>query len=122
VVLTNVSKETQPIFEGWNSWGYQAISLEITMPDGKKAILSVSDQDFTRNFPSTFHILPGEHQVFPIRLDKSWEMNPSITFALETAITLKAIYEITESPESKKQHVWTGRVESKPCQLTLRHW
>jgi hypothetical protein len=122
VVLTNTSKETQAVFESWNSWGYQALSFEITMTDGKNTIVSVSTQDFTKNFPSTFHILPGEHQVFPVRLDKRWEMNPKVSLGSETAITLKAIYEITESAESKEHHVWAGRVESKPCQLTLRHW
>ncbi|MEZ0277447.1 MAG: hypothetical protein ACAH88_21220 [Roseimicrobium sp.] len=121
VVLTNVSNEVQPVFESWNSWGYQAIQFELTLPDGKQTVVSVSDQDFTRNFPSKFYIPPGEHQVFPIHLDKRWEMNPSVALGRETAITLKAIYEITESPESKEYHVWTGRVESKPCKLTLWH-
>jgi hypothetical protein len=122
VVLTNVSKEVQPVFETWNSWGYQAISFELTLRGGRKTIISVSDQDFTRNFPSTFHILPGEHQVFPIRLDKTWEMNPKVALGSETLVTLKAIYEVVESPESRANHIWAGRVESNACQLTVRHW
>lgn len=132
VVLTNVSKETQPVFETWNSWGYQAISFEITLPEGKQTVLSVLPQDFTRNFPSTFHILPGEHQIFPVRLDLKkertamskikWEMNPEVSLGSETLVRLKAIYQVVESPESKEQHVWAGRVESNACQLTVRHW
>jgi hypothetical protein len=122
VVLTNVSKETQPVFETWNSWGYQAVSFEFVMPDGKQTVVSVSDQNFTVNSPSTFHILPGEHQIFPIRLDKTWEMKPKPALAPEMEVTLKVIYEVMESSESKKQHVWAGRVESAPFKLTLRHW
>lgn len=132
VVLTNVSKETQPVFEGWNSWGYQTLSFELTLPDGKQTVLSVSPQNFTRNFPSTFSILPGEHQIFPIILDVAeertershtkWEMNPKVALGSQTAVTLKAVYEVAESPASKRKHVWTGRVESKACQLTVRYW
>lgn len=122
IILTNVSKEVQPVFETWNSWGYQTLRFELTLPDGKQTVVSVSEQNFTRNLPSTFSILPGEHQVFPIRLDNTWEMNPEVSLGSETAITLKAIYEVKESPQSKEQHVWAGRVESKPCKLTLRHW
>jgi hypothetical protein len=122
VLLTNISKEVQPVFETWNSWGYQTLRFELTLPDGRQTVVSVSEQNFTRNFPSTFYILLGEHQVFPVRLDKAWKMNPEVSLGSETVITLKAIYEVKESSQSKEQHVWVGRVESKACQLTLRHW
>jgi hypothetical protein len=122
VVLFNTSKDAQPVFESWNSWGYQTVSLEFTTPDGKKTVVSRRPQDFTRNFPSTFLIQPGEHQVYAIRLDKSWETRPMFTADAETQITLKAIYQVSVTPESPKHKVWTGRIETKAYSLTLGHW
>ena len=122
VVLTNGTKDAHPVFEYWNSWGYQNISFEFTMPDGKKLVVSKRPQSFTRNFPSTFLIPPGEHQVYAIRLDKGWETRPKLAADAETPITLKAIYEVTVTPEATEHKVWIGRIESKSYNLTLRHW
>jgi len=39
VVLTNSSKDTQAVFQYRNSWGYQNVSFELTMPDGRRSSL-----------------------------------------------------------------------------------
>jgi len=78
VVLTNVSSEPQAVWEYWNSWGYQTLSFELTTEDGKKFLVSRRQGEFTMNFPSTFLIEPGEHQVYAIRLDEWWETRPSL--------------------------------------------
>lgn len=122
VVLTNISPETQPVWEYWNSWGYQNVSFEITTADGKKFVLSKRQEDFTRNFPSTFLIAPREHQVYAIRLDDWWETHPPLPKADEMPIKLKAIYEVSPTPEAAQYHVWTGRLESRSYKLTLRQW
>jgi len=121
VVLTNVSMESQPVWEYWNSWGYQTLSFEFTMSDGKKIVVSKRRQDFNKNFPSTFLILSGEHQVYPIRLDKDWDTGPRLSTMTETAVTVKAIYEVSTTSESKRYRVWSGRVESGSYMFTLRH-
>jgi hypothetical protein len=69
-VFTNVSSEPQAVWEYWNSWGYQTISFELTTVGGKRFLVSKPQEDFTRNFPSTFLIEPGEHQVYAIPLDQ----------------------------------------------------
>jgi hypothetical protein len=122
VVLTNMSQETLPVFETWNSWGYQTVAFELTTADGKKFILSVKERGFDKNFPSTFLIKPGEHQMFAIRFDGEWETHPILAKKDEMPITLKAIFEVTPSPEAAQQKVWTGRIESHPYNLTLRQW
>ena len=122
VVLTNVSGESQAIWDSSNSWGYRAVSLEITTADGRTFVASRREEDFTRNGPSTFSVAPGEHQVFAIRLDKWWETRPSLPKADEMPIKLKAIYEVSLTPEAAKQKVWTGRSESRSYNLTLRQW
>jgi hypothetical protein len=122
VVLTNASRDAQPVFEDWNSWGYQNVSFEFTMPDGRKLVVSKRDQSFTRNVPSTFLIPRGEHRVYAIRLDKQWETRPKLSADAETLLTLKAIYQVTATPEATEHKVWTGRIESKTYNFTLRHW
>lgn len=122
VVITNVSGAPQSIWEYWNSWGYQAISFELTMADGKKFVLSKKQEEFTRNFPSTFVVEPGEHQVYPIKLDEWWETHPSLPKTDEMPIKLKAVYEVTTTVEATQYKVWTGRLESHSYNFSLRQW
>jgi hypothetical protein len=60
---------------------------------------------FTVNYPSTFLIEPGEHQVYAIRLDERWETHPSLPKTGETATTLKAVYEVPSTPETAQYNV-----------------
>jgi hypothetical protein len=122
VVLTNVSPGSQPVWEYWNSWGYQNISFELTTADGKKFGVSKRQEDFTRNFPSTFRIASGEHQVYAIRLDGWWETHPLLPKTDEMPIALKAIYEVPPTAEAAQYHVWTGHLESRSYELKLRQW
>ena len=122
VVLTNLSAKPQAVFEDWNSWGYQTISFEFTTRAGQKIVVSKREADFVRNFPSTFLIQPGEHQVFAIRLDKYWEAKPALPKANEMPINLKAIYQVSPTPEATKAGLWTGRIESHDYNLSLRQW
>jgi hypothetical protein len=122
VVITNVSGGPQSIWQYWNSWGYQAISFELTMADGKKFGLSKKQEEFTRNFPSTFVVEPGEHQVYPIKLDEWWETHPAVPKTDEMPITLKAVYEVSVTPEASQYKVWTGRLESRAYNFSLRQW
>jgi hypothetical protein len=122
VVLTNVSAEPQAVWEYWNSWGFQTVSFELTTAGGKKFLVSRRPEIFTVNFPSTFLIEPGEHQVYAIRLDGRWDPHPSLPKTDETAITLKAIYEVPPTPEAAQYKVWTGRLESRTYNFKLRQW
>jgi hypothetical protein len=119
VVLTNTSNTAQPIWETWNSWGYQTISFEITTKDGVKHLVSVREHAFRKNFPSVVLIPAGERKVFPITLDRQWESQPKIPKADPAPITLKAIYEVPNEKEAPQFKVWTGRIESKEYQFTL---
>ena len=122
VVLTNSSSEPQAVGEDWNSWGYQTVSFELTNVDGKKFYVSRRPGIFTVNFPSTFLISPGEHQVYAIRLDQWWETQPPLPKTDETDIMLKAIYEVPPTPEAEQYKVWTGRLESRTYNFKLRQW
>jgi hypothetical protein len=122
VVLTNVSHQDQLVWETWNSWGYQTISFELSTTDGRKVLVSMRNQGFTVNFPGAFLIRAGEHQVFPIRLGTEWETHPSLAMKNEMPIKLKVVYEVRPTEESAQYNVWTGRIESRAYDLTLRQW
>jgi len=129
LVLTNVSNKPQTIFEFGNSWGTDCISLEITTSDGKKYIAKYRGI-FTKNYPSVFLLPPGEHYVYPMRLDGWWAPKPEMPQFDVMPVTLKAIYNIepptpgeaSGADESDKavRSVWVGRVESKEYKFTLR--
>ena len=123
VVVTNVSQQSQALWEWWNSWGYFAISFEVATDDGRKVTLSRKRTIvFTRNVPSMFVVAPGEHQVYAVQLDKWWETQPMLRRAEEMPVKLKAVYEVSPTAESAQHKVWTGRVESKTYDFTLRQW
>ena len=121
VVLTNISNEPQAVWEYWNSWGYQTISFEFTLGNNRPILVAKRPQGFTINFPSTFLIPPGEHKVYAIRLDKDWDIG-SIPKSKEMPVSLKAVYEVPNTPEAANYHVWTGRVESGNYKFTLKQW
>ena len=121
LVLTNISNDPQLVWEYWNSWGYQTISFEFTLNDNRRIIVSKRAQGFTKNFPSTFMIPPREHTVYVIRLDREWDTS-GIPKSPEMPVTLKAIYEVLQTPEASNYNVWTGRIESANYKLTLRQW
>jgi hypothetical protein len=124
VILTNVSKESQPVFETSHSWGYFELSFELRMADGRIVAITKKPVGFTRNIPTTFMIPPGEQMVLPIRLDDEWDAVPPLPIAVETpiAVTIKAIYEVKPTQESVEQKVWTGRTESRGYRYSFRHW
>jgi hypothetical protein len=127
VVLTNNSAQPQAFWEYWNSWGDQTISFEITTADGKVYKVSKRSQDFTRNFPSTFLVNPGEKAVFPISFGNEWDTSPILPTEYEMPIILRAIYDVPPLdrrllPVDFKEEVWTGRIESHSYTLTLNQW
>ena len=121
VVLTNVSNESQSAWETWNSWGSRTISFEFTVANNSPILVTRGPEAFTMNFPSTFLIPPGEHKVYPIRLDKWWN-TAGIPKSTETSVRLKAIYEVSSTPEASQYKVWVGRVESSYYEMTLEQW
>jgi hypothetical protein len=124
VILTNVSKEAQPVFRTSNSWGYYAVSFELQTVDGHVVAITKRPQGFTKNNPTTFVVPPDEHMVYAIRLDDEWDAVPPPPIADETpiAVTIKATYEVKPTPESAQQNVWTGRLESPSYKFRFRHW
>jgi len=123
VVLTNVSEQPQAIWNWWNSWGYYAITFELTTDDHKHFIISKRPTGFTKNTPTTFWVQPNEHEVFVIRLNDEWQALPAFPRRDSTHVSIKAVYAVSPTAESAKSGVWAGgRVESKVYDFSLRQW
>lgn len=115
---------TSKVFESWNSWGYQAISFELVTASGQRVVVSRKNQDFDKNFPSTFIVPPGENQVYSIRLnEEDWKVAPELRFANAEPlpVSLTAIYQLARTSEATRENVWVGRTESKSYHLQLDH-
>jgi hypothetical protein len=123
VILTNVSKQTQAVFEPSHSWGYYAISFELRTGDGRSVEIRKKQAGFTMNVPSTFLIPPGEQMVYLIKLDDKWVADPGLPITEKEPIDIrvKAIYEIVPTPESTQQSVWTGHAESEEYHFEFLH-
>jgi len=121
VVLTNVSNKPQPVWETSNSWGSRTISFEFQFGNNPPILVARGPEGFTVNRPSTFLIPPGEHKVYPIRLDKWWDTR-GIPKSTEASVRIKAIYEVSKTPEASEYNVWVGGVESPYYEMTLSQW
>lgn len=117
VTLKNKTDKPQRLFEYWNSWGYQNISFYLYTKDGTQ-IVTRKDQNFTRNFPSTYEIALGETMVFPLKFDSSWEELENIPEG-ESKLRIQVVYRCVPSFEAKDSGAWTGIVASKIYQQTF---
>lgn len=121
VVLTNKTDKEQRVFETSYSWGYYALSFEITMPSGEMVIVSRKPIFSSPNIPTTFMIQPNGHFVFEVTLDKGWIGKPDFGKDGQTNAKIKAIYELSARKRLKERGVWIGRIESKELAVKINH-
>jgi hypothetical protein len=124
VVLTNVSDKPIKILEDWNMWGWFNLSFQAT--DGKGVAHPIQRKggyDFTRNFPGTFLIAPGESCIREAKW-KDWTGFEDIPWN-ERKILLTASFQEfgfekgSALTEIVAKDVWVGKAESKPCPFIL---
>lgn len=123
VVVRNVSDKPVRVWESWNSWGYDRLTFEVTDSAGKTTIAERAPCNFTRNFPSALTIEPGESYVLRVKFeDKTlWQGFPRPTEGT-AEVTIRAVFAIEESDESKEHNVWTGKVVSKAVSAKFSQW
>lgn len=119
VVLTNTSEKEQRIWEAWNSWGYNNLSLEWTGTDGKAVKVERGPQEWDKNFPSFLTLKPGEPHIFDVWFPDNWRNIPSAVKDGEE-VTLRAVFAIAADKDSAKAGVWSGTVRSPEVALRLR--
>jgi hypothetical protein len=77
VVVTNTSNEHIRLWREWCSWGYYTLSFSVVDAAGKNVIVTKGSRAWTRNFPDTTTLGPGDHMVFEVTFDKdTWPNAP----------------------------------------------
>jgi len=119
VVLTNTSNQPQNIWKEWNSWGYYALSFEVTDEHGKTSIVRKGIKVWTVDGTDYWTLDPHESLVIDVDCaSDEWEGFPRPTKEPQS-VAMRAIFEIKPDAASRKFSVWTGRVFSKVADYTF---
>ena len=121
VIVSNASAQAQRIWQDWNSWGYYALSFELNDDAGHKWVVQRHPNAiFTRNLPSWWVVEPHGFIVVNVYFGdkKLWEAFPYPEHGSRT-VSMRAVLDISPTPESAKYGAWTGRIISNPQTVVL---
>ena len=114
VIIFNKSGSPQKIWRDWCSWGYYALSFELTDESGKTWTAKKKPRGWRKNFPDSWTVAPHECLVLDVDFADAavWEgfSRPS---GISETLKMRAIFEIQTDKESEQHSVWTGRAVSK---------
>ena len=115
VVLRNISDKPRNIWQGDNSWGYYALSFELTDESGKSWVAKKFLTGFDQNGPMFWTLRPNEALVIDVCFTddqksdwQKWNGSPH-----NQTVSMRAIFDVKEDRLSEKYSVWTGRVVSE---------
>jgi hypothetical protein len=123
VVIRNATAKPKRIFEEWNSWGYGALSFELTDEHGVTKVARKGVKAWTMNGATSFTIPPREIAIIDVYFaDRTiWGESFWLPPGHPTGrVTMKAIYEVRRDTFSKKHDVWTGKVTSAPVECLFK--
>ena len=66
VVMENVSDKPLKIIDEWNSWGYDDLRFEFTLPTGAQKKMEKLGRAWDKNFLTTTTLKPGEVTVWEV--------------------------------------------------------
>lgn len=113
VILTNKSHVPQKVWMEWCSWGYFSLSFIMTDENGNQSFVNKLERAWDKNFPAYYLVGPNEHYVYHVSLSSlTWSNPPLPKQGLNRKFKITAIYEVKETPESKKEGVWVGKIYS----------
>ena len=120
-VVSSRSGSPLRIWDDTFSWGYYALSLEVTDSKGQTSVIQKREVAFTRNIPAFWKLQPGEQLAMDIHLGDSrkWEQPSNGASRGCAPVTIRVVYEVTPTAESARYGVWTGRVASPPKHVEL---
>jgi hypothetical protein len=120
VLLSSQTNSPQRIWDEAFSWGYSALSFELVAENGAVRVIRKRPMDFTVNFPAWSTLEPHGHLVIDVHLGdrRVWDGVPPTLPNCEL-IQMRAVFEVTPDVESRRLHVWTGRVVSDLAQVML---
>jgi hypothetical protein len=120
VVVMNASDKPASVWREWCSWGYHNLSLEFRDKNGKEWSVTKQPHEWTRNFPDFAELAPGESIIFYVKLTEDvWENLPPLKELAGKKIKMRVRYEIGEDADTKRENVWTGKLESAFQEYTV---
>jgi len=120
VVLTNVSKKPMRLWREWCSWGYSNLSFAATDQGGKTTMVTKAPRGWDKNFPDFTIVSPGDHLVVDVTFEPTiWQAAPLPVPGKARTVSLRAVFEIKEDAQTKRNDVWTGKVSSPDETYTL---
>jgi hypothetical protein len=121
VVVTNVSEKPQRVWRDDCSWGYAALSLEITDDTGKTWSAEKKPRGWLANEPFYWILEPHENLVIDVYFTNAatWNGFPDVQPHVRKVVSMRAIFDIKPDDESRRQGVWTGRVQSQSGKYTF---
>jgi hypothetical protein len=126
VVITNHSDQPQNLLQEGSSWGWEAMSFELTDEKGNKYLIHRTPAIWKDNAPVHWILKPGEHYVRDICFaqiyqgQNSWTGFPDrLNQGQNLKVKMKAIFEVTIDKGVYDEPLWHGRIESPPVTCRL---
>jgi hypothetical protein len=123
VVLSNLSDKPIKLWTETNSWGYYALSFEMSDNSGRKWVAKKEPATFTRNIPSLLEIPSRGTHVIGVyfAIPRRWEGFPVPENGVEP-VTIRAVFEVLPTPESDQLRAWVGRIVSESRDVEFAKW
>lgn len=119
VVARNRSGRDLKLWRDWSPWGYNNLSFDVELKDGRKVRLERKLGELTKSYPDATLVKAGHSYVYKIELAvATWKGVENVP--VDTPVKLVAVLNIKETPESKEKKVWTGKNSSEKVVVTLR--
>jgi hypothetical protein len=120
VVVSNRSDQPLRLWDDHCSEGEFNLAFEVADDKGLKLIRR-RGQDWSKNFPITLELHPGDQFVSEFSLDPDkWELPWAESEIGTRRIRMRAIYEIEPTEIAGKKGIWTGKVASRYGDYTIR--
>ena len=122
VLISNTSKIDLNLWREWCSWGYFNLSFEIIDDKGKSWIVKKRDRPWSKNFPDFATLASNQSLVLDVNFNpKIWLNLPPSSKSKSQIISMRVIYNSSESDQSKKLKIWSGKITSPSQEFIIKY-
>jgi|GEM_PF-3402758 len=120
VLLTNISARSIRLWQSWNSWGYQNMTLITNFGDGWATIRRQKPKHIDGDFPDFWVLEPGEYLVLEVDLSTAeWKGIPDLYDESQNA-KMKVMFQSPRDVLSEEFGIWTGNIESEEVKVVFK--
>jgi len=123
VVISNTTDKIQRVWSESCSWGYAALSFELTDETGKITLAKKRDVVWTVNFPKWHSLDPGKSLGLDVKFaDTNLWMGFPRPEHRERTVSMRAVFATRPDGESRTHGVWAGCIVSDALKVTVHPW